>query len=330
MIRHILVRLARHGPPLLAGGIFLGVLFPGLATLLRPALPALVFVLAAAAMVRTEWRDVAQHVRRPGRIGFALAWGLLASPTVTALAVLSLDLPAGLAEAVVIWSASPALISSPALAFLLGLDGSLALIMVVGGSLLMPFTLPPLVLGLVGVRLEIGILALCLRLVLFIAGAAALAGIVRAILGAPRIARLAGEINGVNVVLLVLFAIAVMDGVDDIALSRPGELALYAGTAFGAALVHQLIGTLVFLWAGRPSAFTIGMVCGNRNMASVWASLGSLATPELTLYLAVVQLPIYVLPVLLRPVYRRLVAKTADHRRVIEPPRRVDGRRASQ
>jgi hypothetical protein len=41
-------------------------------------------------------------------------------------------------------------------------------------------------------------------------------------------------------------------------------------------------------------------------MASVWASLGALAPPELTLFLVALQLPIYALPILLRPLYRRL------------------------
>jgi len=47
-------------------------------------------------------------------------------------------------------------------------------------------------------------------------------------------------------------------------------------------------------------------VCGNRNMASVWASLGTLAPAELTLFLVALQLPIYTLPILLRPLYRQL------------------------
>ena len=45
-----------------------------------------------------------------------------------------------------------------------------------------------------------------------------------------------------------------------------------------------------------------------RKVAVVWANLGSAATPELMLFFAAVQLPIYVLPAALRPVYRRLGA----------------------
>ena len=43
-------------------------------------------------------------------------------------------------------------------------------------------------------------------------------------------------------------------------------------------------------------------------MAVVWANLGGAASPELSLFFASVQLPIYVLPALLKPVYRGLGA----------------------
>lgn len=309
MIGRLLAFLGRHAPGLLATGIFVGLALPSLAALLRPLLGALVFCLAAATMIRIDWPQVAAHIRQPVRIVLVLGWGLVASPVLVAAIATRIGLPAGLTHAVVIWSASPALISAPALAFLLGLDGSLALIVMVGGSLLMPLTLPPLVLGLLGVSLKIGIAELMLRLVLFIGGALLLATTVRRLIGAVRIARLANEINGFNVLLLVIFAIAIMDGVREIAATRPGELLLYCATAFAASLAQQLLGTVVFLRFGRVPAMTVGMVCGNRNIASVWASLGAFATPELTLFLVTLQLPIYILPAVLRPLYRRFGSK---------------------
>jgi bile acid:Na+ symporter, BASS family len=317
-VSRALAFFGRHAPALLAVGIFIGLVLPGLAALLRPLLASLVFCLAAATMIRIEWPQVAAHVRQPARIALVLAWGLVVSPVLAAAVVARLDLPPGLAHAIVIWSASPALISAPALAFLLGLDGSLALIVMVGGSLLMPLTLPPLALGLLGVSLEIGVAALMGRLVLFIGGAVLVAALARRLIGTAKIGRITDEINGFNVVLLVLFGIAIMDGMREVAASRPGELALYCAAAFAAALTQQLLGTLVFLWCGRVPALTVGMVCGNRNMASVWASLGVLAPPELTLFLVALQLPIYLLPVILRPLYRwvgRWVGDTVDRPR---------------
>jgi BASS family bile acid:Na+ symporter len=315
LILRLLAFLGRHAARLMVGGIVIGLALPGLAAWLRPLLPYFVFLLAAATMIRIEWPEILAHVGRPQRLALVLAWGLVLSPIVTAALlaplVARIGLPDGLAHAIVIWSASPALISSPAIAFLLGLDGSLALLVMVAGSFLMPLTLPPLVLGLLGVHLELGIVTLMLRLVLFIGGAVALAAIARRLLGAARMVRRRDELAGVNVVLLVLFAIGIMDGVGEIALRRPRELLLYAACALAAALLQQLLGTLAFLYQGRAEALTVGLVCGNRNMASVWASLGAFAPPELTLFVVAVQLPIYILPAVLRPLYRRLLARPA-------------------
>src|SRR5215469_9159555 len=142
---------------MLVVGIGLGLLLPMAASLLRPVLSPLVFILAAASMLRIEWPAIRSHFRQPFRLALALAWGLLASPVAAAALTALLPLPTGLVQALVVWAASPPLISSPALAFLLGLDASLALLVMVLGSLLMPLSLPPIVLGLLGIRLEIGI-----------------------------------------------------------------------------------------------------------------------------------------------------------------------------
>src|SRR5437899_11479068 len=123
--------LGRHAAGFMAAGIFAGLALPALAARLRPLLPTFVFLLAAATMVRIDWPETLAHIRRPGRIAVILIWGLVVSPIVTAGVVALLPLLAGLAQAIVIWSASPALISAPAIALLLGLGGSLALIVIV-------------------------------------------------------------------------------------------------------------------------------------------------------------------------------------------------------
>jgi BASS family bile acid:Na+ symporter len=83
---------------------------------------------------------------------------------------------------------------------------------------------------------------------------------------------------------------------------------LYAATALVASLALQALSFLAFARLPRVPALTIGLIGGNNNMAVVWANLGGAATPELALFFVAVQLPIYALPALLKPVYRRLGA----------------------
>ncbi len=308
MILRPLALLGRLGTWFLAGGIFIGLLLPPLAALLRPLLPAIIFLLTTATFLSIDWQALAVHARRPGLLALALGWSLVATPIIVALAARLLFLPRPLAQALVLWAASPPLISVSAIALLLGLDGALALLVMVAGAFLMPLTLPPLVLGLIGLDLGIGILPLMRNLALFIGGAALVAALLRQLLGVERLRRHALELSGLNVLILLIFAVAIMDGVRDLILARPQQVLLYAASAMAASLALQGLSFLAFAWLPRVPALTIGLVGGNNNMAVVWANLGSAATPELTLFSAMVQLPIYVLPAMLKPVYRQLGA----------------------
>src|SRR5260370_12600503 len=112
-----------------------------------------------------------------------------------------------------------------------------------------------------------------------------------------------------NVVLRVLFAVAVMDGMPDHVLGEPLRVLGYCLGALGASLGLQAVSFLSFGWLGRSSALTVGLVGGNKNMAVVWASLAAAAnSPDLMLYFACAQLPIYLLPAALAPIYRPLGA----------------------
>ncbi|MGH7125459.1 MAG: hypothetical protein ACREFI_13875, partial [Stellaceae bacterium] len=202
MISRSLAFFDRRGTTLLASGLFIGLALQPVAHAIWPLLPTLVFLLTAATMLRIDWPQVLAHARHPRRIGLLVLWALVVSPVLMAAITQLIDLPAGLAQALVLWAASPPLMSLPAIALLMGLDGALALLVMVTATFLMPLTLPPLLLGLMGLDLGIGIMPLMLRLAEFVGGAAAVAGLLRWWLGRERLARYGTEISGVNVFLL--------------------------------------------------------------------------------------------------------------------------------
>ena len=57
---------------------------------------------------------------------------------------------------------------------------------------------------------------------------------------------------------------------------------------------------------GPRRALTVGLVSGNRNLALILAALAGSTNFDLLLFFAVGQIPIYILPALLAPLYRRL------------------------
>ncbi len=308
MALRFLALLGRHGTWLLAGGLFIGLAFPSLAALLRPALRAFVFLLTAATFLSIDLGELWAHARRPGLLALMLAWTLLAVPVITAVVVRSLGTPVGLAQGLVLWAAAPPLTAAPAVALLLGLDGALALLLMVAGTFIIPFTLPPLVLGLIGLDLAIGIGELMASLSLFIGAAFLAAMAVRRLAGAAALRRHRVAVSGLSVLILILFAIAIMDGVRDRLLAEPVQVLLYVFAALAASVLLQGASFLAFCWLPRITGLTVGLVGGNHNMAVVWANLGGAATPELMLFFAAMQVPIYLLPAALRPVYRRLGA----------------------
>lgn len=305
MMLRALTVLGRNGTRVLALGILVGLALPGLARELKPWLPVAVAMTMVGSMLRLEWAEIARQVRAWRRVLLVLAWLMLAAPILVAVVARALPLPPGLVTAMVLSAAAPCIMSAPAICLLLGLDGALALVAMVLAHLLAPLTVPPLALGLVGVTLEIGMAELTLRLAGFVLGAAVAAEAIRRIVGAERMRTHADAVNGFNMLVLVVFAIAIMDGVTDAAIADPGLVLVYLAAAlvFNAGL--QAAGWFAFRRAGAPAALAAGFMTGNRNMGLMWAALGADTAIGITLYFAVAQLPMYIFPALQSRPYRR-------------------------
>jgi len=299
--------LGRYATQALALGVFIGILLPDLAHLVRPGLDGMIFAITIVTMLRVDWPALYAYLRRPRILLLLLVWVLVGSPVLMAAMVALLPLPAGLSLAMVLMAAAPPIASSAVFAALLGLDAALALMASVLATLLVPFTLPIIALHLTGVAVEIDALALFQRLVLLIGGAVAVVWGLRWLVGGPRIERNLPIIGGLTVIVLVMFAIAIMDGVARIAIAQPGWVLLYVVAGFGGNMLLNAVGTLLFWRLGWRRALTVGLLSGNCNMGLVWAGLGTAAAFDVTLFFAIAQLPIYILPSLVRWLVRILV-----------------------
>jgi len=204
---------------------------------------------------------------------------------------------------------APGLMSSPALAAMMGLDAALTLASLIVGFAAVPLTaslFTHLFLGSV----VIAPLAFGLRLFLIIAGSAAAAAIIRRLAGRAFIEAQRERIDGLNVIAFAMFAIAAMDGIPAHFMAAPLLVAALTGLAFLLALGQMVITALVFGRAGGARAFAIGLIAGNRNIGLMLAATGFMVPDVAWLYFALAQFPIYLLPHLLKPLARRL---TANH-----------------
>ncbi len=303
----LIAAIGRRAPLWLAGGVFLGLVLPDLATTLRPALGPLVGLLLGGSLLRLDWAGLLGHLRRPGNVMMATSWQLVVSPVVVWAATLLLGMPVGLSQSLILNAAAPSLVASVTLAQLTGLDAPLAAGLVVATTLFLPLTLTPVLFWLLGLDLELDLAAFYTRFLVFVALPFALAGILRFILPGRLFSDHAMTIDGFNVLVLVLAALAMMDGVTARLLTAPGTVALFLASATLFNGIFQVLGALLFGAGGRHRALSMGLVSGNRNTALILVLAGGIAHPDLALYVAMAQIPIYLLPLIAKPLYRRLL-----------------------
>jgi bile acid:Na+ symporter, BASS family len=308
----LLAFLGGHATWVLFVGVFLGLALPSLASLARPLLAPAVAVLLTATLVRVDWRVMLDTLRRPGLVAVIVAWLLVGAPVATTGVLALLPLPGPLSTALVLMAAAPPILSAAPIAIILGLDGALALVVGLIATLLTPLTVPPLALALLGLELDLGVTEFMVRLAVVVAVALAAAVVIRRAIGRERLPRVARHLDGLVVTVMLVFAVAIMDGVTATLAARPGVVALWLLASFIANPALQIAGTIAFAWLGRRRALTIGLVSGNCNMGLLLAAFPPGTDADVVLYFAVAQLPMYMLPALLLPLYRRLVAPAAD------------------
>lgn len=295
--------LGRHAGALLAGGILVGIVLPPLAAVMAPLLLPSIVLLLVVALTRLEGREILALLRRPAASAAVVAWLLLVSPVLMTGAVALIGPAPNLGTAMVLSAACPPIMSAIAFAFMVGLDAALCTVVVFAAMFLVPLTLPPLALLLLGLKLDIDVLAFMARLAAITGGSLLAALAIRAVVTRAAIERQRQGLDGVAVIGLLVFAVAIMDGVGAAALARPGYVAATLVAAFAANLGMQVAGFLAFAWMARKRALAVALTSGNRNMGLLLAALGAAAEFDVVLYLALGQIPVYLVP-LCGPIYR--------------------------
>jgi BASS family bile acid:Na+ symporter len=298
IIRYFLKLLAGHARALLAAGVFLGILLPGLAATLRPLLTVVVIATLVGALLRLDWLRLNSLLRRPALVAQLACWQLLLSPLLVWLAAALIGLPPAVGLALILQAASPPIGGAAIFVMLLGLDASLAMVVSVVTILLLPLTLTPLML-LAPAGVHIDLPAFFLRVSVLVLVPFVLAWLLRRLLGPVRLQRYDSEIGGLNVLLLVIFAIGVMDGLTARLLADPGFIGALFVLAWVMALLLHLAAYGVFLRSGLSSAVSAAVCSGNRNMGLMLAITAGSAGPEFSLYIGVAQFPMYFMPLLI-------------------------------
>lgn len=311
VIARILAFIVRFAPQAMAGGVFIGLVLPDLADLLRPLIAPAVWGLLFLALLRISLKDMLETIRRPVLAVSLIFWMMIVTPVLMALVMMVVDLRPGLEAALVLSASSSSLFSTPALGVMFGLDGALLLIVLVVGTLLVPIILPLAALTLLGFDMGADPMQLFIRMALLVVSAVIASLVVRRIVGEERVNGATDITESASVILLIVFAIGIMQGVTDRLLNDPWDIAHVAGIAFASYIGLMVIGTLVFLFlvpgVGKRAALSAGFISGTRNLAIILAVLPASVDADIPLFFAVGQFPIYIMPMLLKPVFHRVL-----------------------
>lgn len=304
--------LGRQGTRAIAALVFIGIAVPPLGDLLKPFVTEAIFLLLCISFMRVDISALRDYLRRPGVVLAATGWTTLAVPLIFGIGCLAAGLDAhspDLFLALMLQAVASPMMAAPALAALMGLDSTLVLITLVTSTALIPVTAPLFAYTFFGATLTLSPLTLGLKLFEILAGSLFMAAVIRWFVGASAIKQHKEAIDGINILILLIFVAAVMGAVAGSFLANPVkmiELALFAFAIFFALLG---VTTLIFRGIGQERALALGLMASQRNMGLMLAATDG-ALPGLTwLYFALGQFPIYLSPQLLKPFARRLSAR---------------------
>jgi len=287
-------------------GVFIGMTLPALAAAVRPLVVPISVAMVVVSMLRVDPSRLAATFRRPVFVVLAAMFVLIVLPALTYGITVLLGGSWWLATGLTFASAAPPLSSAAAFAILVRIDPalvtgvSLPAIMIAPGTVwLVTAALPGL-----GEGVELG--GLVLRLLGIIGGSLIAALLVRRVVGESRVNNWASWLDFTTVALIVLIAVGVMHDIGIAfrtdALAWLGILALTALLS----LVSLLVTIAVFWPAGRDRAFAAALCASIKNMAVMVAAVSGTVDPRISLVVITAQFPIFLSPLIMRPLFRRL------------------------
>ena len=301
------------GRYIIVGGLVLGLAIPELAHSVRPLLIPLLVSSLVLALLQVDLGKLRDYSRSYSMVLGLLFILLILTPifvTLEAKVVLvPYGLPVPIAEGMILASMAPPLLAAPAIAFLLGLDSVLALVIALVAHILTPITIALLTQWLSGYDFVLDVFELLKRLALLI-GSGFLIGLMlrrfKFVKRATESRQGTAVIDGLSVITLTLLALALMDGVTELAIMEPTFVILAFICGFILNPVLQFLGAALFVKSGFRKSLTVGLLAGYRNTGLLIAVLADSVDPMVLTFLAIVQIPTFLMPMISTPVLRKV------------------------
>jgi len=304
--------LGGQGTRAVASVVFIAMAVPPLGLLMRPYITEAILCLLCISFMRVDLVALSGHLRRPALVATATAWTTIGVPLIVGLIAYATgltDRAPGLALALMLQSMASPMMASPALAALMGLDATLVLVTLVTATAIVPFTASLFASLFLGGMLSISPLTLGLKLLGILAASLLAATAIRWIFGAEAIQRHKQPIDGFNIIILLIFAAAIMGDVVSDLVAQPVFTISLAALSFAIYFTLLAVTTLLFRRIGYERALALGLMVSQRNLGLMLAATAGALPATTWLYFAMTQFPIHLSPYLLTPIARRLTAR---------------------
>jgi len=260
--------LGGQGTRAVASVVFIAMAVPPLGLLMRPYITEAILCLLCISFMRVDLVALSGHLRRPALVATATAWTTIGVPVIVGLiahATGLTDRAPGLSLALMLQSMASPMMAAPSLAALMGLDATLVLITLVTATAVVPFTASLFASLFLGGMLSISPLTLGLKLLGILTASLLAATVIRRLFGAEAIQRHKQPIDGLNIIILLVFASAIMGDVVHDVLAQPIVTIGIAALAFSVYFTLLAITTLLFRRIGYERAFALGLMVSQRK-----------------------------------------------------------------
>ena len=288
---------------LLAAAIIVGAFAPDLVRILEPYAFHALFLLVIFSLNTLNDRPERVLAKLDVLSVKIVIWQLFAVPAGIVVFAFATNIPAEVRTILLISATASSVFASPALVHIIGLDVSLATRTMVLSTLLMPISLFlfGVMAGALPMTLEIE--EYLFRTFVFLVLPLVLSSVWRRVCEiAPASKReaLATFSQWGALVTLIIFGIGVMSAIHDFAAHHLPLVFGYTCVAFVFGFVVFGSSVTLFMRAGSAKSTTAGFLAALRNVGLSFAILGPSVGVEVALYVAVCQIPIFLMPLFLR------------------------------
>lgn len=296
--------IARHGRLALVAGLLAGLLLPGLAQALRPAIPYLIACLLSVTAARIGLRAVIgslPDLRSTSRI--ILVYQVVLPALVLVPALLLGITGHTIVLAIILLLAAPSVTGAPNFAILVDQDPAPALRLLILGTAVFPISVLPFLWVMPEFSDPLKLIGAGAQFFVLIGVAAAFGFALHGWLGPPQ-ARDLKTLDGLAAVLLAVVVVGLMSAIGPAIRAEPVTL---LGWAIAAIAINLGLQTATALWLGpAPETPARAIVAGNRNIALMLLALPPEATTELLIFIGCYQIPMYLTPMVMRRFYAGL------------------------